>query len=119
MDEDERAKFIRNGKEPVQARVGQLGTPDLCADLDAEESRSPHALAQLVGGPVGILERDGAQRSEASGVLVGDPCEELVLSGRQFGCAGRVRLVAERHGNRRKHLQANARTVHVGDPGFR
>jgi hypothetical protein len=80
MDEDERAEFMRDGKEPVQARVGQLDTPDLRAGLDAEKPVLAHAPAHLVDGSVGILKRDGAQRSEAGRMLAHDPREELVLS---------------------------------------
>jgi hypothetical protein len=119
MHQDQCAKFVRDGKEPVQGRVGQLGTVDLRADLDTEESPMAHAPAHLVDGPVGVLQGDGAQRSEAGGVLVHDPREELVLSRRQLGRAGRRRLVAERHRNRRKHLHGNAFTVHIDEPGFR
>jgi hypothetical protein len=104
---------MRYGKEPVQARVCQLDAADLSADLDTDESPMAHAPAHLVDGPVGILQGDGAQRSEAGWVPVGDPGEELVLSRRQFGRAGRRRLVAERHRNRRKHLHGNAFTIHV------
>ena len=39
MDQDQRAEFMRDGEEPVQARVGQLDTADLRTDLDTEESR--------------------------------------------------------------------------------
>ncbi|MDT5260459.1 MAG: hypothetical protein QOD10_5539 [Mycobacterium sp.] len=88
MDQDQGDKFMRDGKEPVQARVGELGIPDPRADLDADEARLAHAPAHLVDGPVGVLQRDGAQRSEASWVLVGDPGEELVLRRGQFGGAG-------------------------------
>ena len=88
MDQDQGAKFMRDGKEPVQARVGELGTPDPRADLDTEESRLLHAPTHLVDGPVGVLQRDGAQRCEAGRVLVGDPGEELVLRRGQFGGAG-------------------------------
>ncbi len=119
MDQDQGAEFMRDGEEPVQARVGQLGTADLRADLDTEESRSAHAPAHLVDGPVGVLQGDGAQRREAGWVLAHDPGEELVLSRRQFGRAGRGRLVAERHRNRRKHLYRNTFTIHVGEPGVR
>jgi hypothetical protein len=88
MDQDQGAKFMRHGKEPVQARVGELGTADLRADLDTKEARVAHAPAHLVDSPVGILQRDRAQRSEASWVLAGDPSEELVLRRGQFGGAG-------------------------------
>jgi hypothetical protein len=119
MDQDQGVKFVRDGKEPVQARVGQLGVADPRSDLDTEESPTSHATAQLVDGPVGVLHGDGAQRAEAGGVLAHDPGEELVLSRRQFGRADRRRLVAERHRNRRKHLHSNAFTVHIDKPRFR
>ncbi|MCW2654203.1 MAG: hypothetical protein JWR32_5179 [Mycobacterium sp.] len=118
MDQNQGAKFMRDGEEPVQTRVGQLGTADLRADLDAEESPMAHAPAHLVDGPVGVLQGDGAQRTEAGWVLAGDPGEELVLSPREFGRPGRRRLVAECHRNRRKHLHGNAFTVHVNEPGI-
>jgi hypothetical protein len=119
MDQDQGAKFMRDGKEPVQARLGELGTADLRADLDTEEARMAHAPAYLVDGPVGVLEGYGAQGSEAGWVLVGDPGEELVLSRCQFGRPGRRCLVAERHRDRRKHLHPNAFTIHIDEPGFR
>jgi hypothetical protein len=119
MDQDQGAKFMRDGKEPVQAWVGELDIPDPCADLDTEEARLAHAPAHLVDGQVGVLQRDRAQRSEASWVLVGDPGEELVLSRCQFGGADRRCRVAERHRNRGKHLHRNAFTIHVDDSGFR
>ena len=111
---------MRDGKKPVEARVGQLGgTADLCADLDAEEAPISHAPAHLVDGPVGVLQRDRAQRSEAGWVWLHDPGEELVLSRRQFGRPGRRCLVAERHRDRRKHLHSNVFAIHIGEPGFR
>ena len=119
MDQDQGIKFVRDREESVQARVGQLGTADLCADLDTEESRMAHAPAHLVDGPVGVLQGDGAQRSEAGRVLVDDPGEELVLSRRQFDRAGGRRLVAERHWNRRKNLHGNTFTIHIDEPGIR
>jgi hypothetical protein len=119
MDQDQRAEFMRDSEEPVQARVGELGAADLCADLDAEEAPIAHAPAHLVDGPVGVLQGDGAQRSEAGWVLVHNPGEELVLSRCQFGGAGSRRPVAERHRNRRKHLHGNAFTIHIDEPGFR
>jgi hypothetical protein len=88
MDQDQGAKFMRDGKEAVQARVGELGSADLRGDLDTEEARLAHAPAHLVDGPVGVLQCDGAERSEASWVLVGDAGEELVLCRGQFGSAG-------------------------------
>jgi hypothetical protein len=88
MDQDQGAKFMRDGKEPVQARVGELGIPDPRADLNADEARLAHAPAHLVDGSVGVLQRAGAQHGEASWVLVGDPGEELVLRQGQFGGAG-------------------------------
>ena len=117
MHQDQSAKFMRDGEEPVQARVGQLGTADLGADLDAEKSVPAHAVAHLVNGPGGILKCDGAQRSKTSRVLSDDPAEELVLNRRQFSRTGRRCLVAERHRYRRKHLHRNAFAVHVGEPG--
>jgi hypothetical protein len=88
MDQDQGAKFMRDGKKPVQARVGELDIPDPRADLDTEEARSVHAHAHLVDGTVGVLQRDRAQRNEASWVLVGDPGKELVLRRGQLGRAG-------------------------------
>jgi hypothetical protein len=116
MDQDQGAEFMRDGKEPVQARVGELGIPDPRADLDADEARLAHAPAHLVDGPVGVPQRDGAQRSEASWVLVGDPGEELILRQGQFGGAGGRRPVAERHRNRGKYLHPNAFAVHIDKP---
>jgi hypothetical protein len=114
MDQHQGAKFMRDGKEPVEARVGQLGgAADLCADLDAEEAPISHAPAHLVDGPVGVLQGDGAQRKKAGWVLVHDAGEELVLSRRQFGRTGRRCPVAECHWNRRKHLHGNAVAVHI------
>jgi hypothetical protein len=119
MDQNHCAEFVRDGEEPIQARVGQLDTIDLRADLEAEESSVAHASAHLVDGPVRVLQGDSAQRREADGVLVHYPGEELVLSRRQFGRTGRRRRVAKSHGYRRKHLHSNAFTVHVCEPGFR
>ena len=34
MDQDQGAEFVRDGEEPVQARVGQFDPADLRADLD-------------------------------------------------------------------------------------
>ena len=117
MHQDQSAKFMRDGEEPVQARVGQLGTADLGADLDAEESALTHAPAHLVDGSIRVLHGQGAQRGKMSRVLSDDPAEELVLSRRQFSRTGRRCLVAERHRYRRKHLHRNAFAVHVGEPG--
>ena len=97
MNQNQGAEFMRDGEEPVQARIGQLGTVDLGADLDTEESRLSHAPPHLADGQVGVLESDGAQRGEAGRVLPHDPGEELILARRQFGRACRRRLVAERH----------------------
>jgi hypothetical protein len=119
MNQHQRAEFMCDREEPVQARVGEFDAADSGADLDTEESRLAHAPAQLVDGPVGVLKGDGAQRRETAGVLVSDPGEKIVLSRRQFGCADRVRLIAECHRNRRKHLHGNAVTVHVDDPVLR
>jgi hypothetical protein len=119
MHQDQCAKFMRDGEEPVQARVGQLGSADPGADLDAEESALTHAPAHLVDGSIRVLQSDGAQRSEAGGVLVHDPGEELVLRRCQFSRTGGRCLVAERHRNRRKHLHRNALTVHVDEPSVR
>lgn len=116
MNQHQRAEFMGDREEPVQARVGQLDAVDPGADLDTEESRLAHTPAQLVDGPVGVLEGDGAERGEASGVLLYDAREEVVLSRRQFGRAGCVRLIAECHRNRRKHLHGNTVTVHIDDP---
>jgi len=113
------AEFSRDGKELVQARVGEFGIPDPRADLDTEEAAMAHTPAHLVDGPVGVLQGDGAQRSEAGWVLVGDPCEEIVLSRRQFGGAGCRRPIAESHRDRRKHLHPNALTIHIDDPCLR
>ena len=38
MDQHQGTEFMRDGKKPVQARVGQFDTGDLRPDLDAEES---------------------------------------------------------------------------------
>ena len=119
MNQHQRAEFMCDREEPVQARVGQLDAADSGADLDTEESRLAHAPAQLADGPVGVLQGHSAQRGEAAGVLAGDPGEEFVLSRSQFSGAGRRRPVAERHRNRRKHLHGNAVTVHVDDPVLR
>jgi hypothetical protein len=119
VDQDQGTKFMRDSKEPVQARVGELDIPDPRADLDTEETRLVHAPAHLLDGPVGVLQCDGAQRSEASWMLVGDPGEELVLRQSQFGSAGGRRPVAERHRNRGKNLHPNAFRVHVDKPGPR
>jgi hypothetical protein len=119
MDQDQGAEFMSNGEEPVQAPVGQLHTGDLRADLDTEEAPMAHAPAHLVDGPVGVLQCDRAQRSEAGWVLAHDAGEELVLSRRQFGRTGRRRPVAKCHWNRRKHLHRNAATVHIAQPGLR
>jgi hypothetical protein len=116
MDQDQGAKFMRGGKKAVQARVGELGSADLRADLDTEEARLAHALAHLVDGPVGVLQCDGAERSEASWMLVGDAGEELVLRRGQVGSAGGRRPVAERHRNRGKDLHPNAFVVHIDEP---
>jgi hypothetical protein len=78
---------MRDGKKPVEARIGQLGTADLRADLDTEEAPLAHAPVHLLDGPVGVLQGDRAQRSEAGWVLLHDPGEELVLSRRQFSRA--------------------------------
>jgi len=106
---------MRDGEEPVQAGIGQLGAGDLCADLDTEESRLAHAPAHLVHCPIGILQGDGAQRRETTRMPTHDPSEELVLSRCQFGRAGRRRPIAERDGNRRKHLHRNIFAIHVGE----
>jgi hypothetical protein len=79
MDQDQGAQFMRGGKEAVQARVGELCSADSRADLHPEEARLAHAPAHLVDSPVGVLQCDRAERSEASWVLVGDAGEELVL----------------------------------------
>jgi hypothetical protein len=117
MDENQAPEFMGDGEESVKARVGQLGTADLGADLHTDESRLAHASAQLVDRAVGILQGDGCQRGEAGRVPSHDPGEELVLGGRQLGRACRRGLVAQRHRNRRKHLHPNALTIHVGEAG--
>ncbi|MCW2661125.1 MAG: hypothetical protein JWP83_2277 [Mycobacterium sp.] len=117
MDQDQRAKLMRDGKELVQARVGEFDIPDPRADLDTDEAALAHAPAHLADGAIGILQRDGAQRSEASWVVVGDSGEELVLRRRQCGSAGRRRLIAERHRNRGKNLHPNAFGVHIDESG--
>jgi hypothetical protein len=88
MDQDQGAKFMRHGKEPVQAGVGELHAADPSADLHAKEARLAHAPAHLVDGAVGVLQCDGAQRGEANRVQAGNPGEELVLRRGQFGGAG-------------------------------
>jgi hypothetical protein len=113
MDHDERAQFVCNSEEAVQLGVGQLGVPDLRADLDAEEARLAHAAMHLIHSPVGILQRDGAKGGKAGWMLANDVCEELVLRHRQFGGTGRRRPVAECHGYWRKHLHGNAFAIHV------
>jgi hypothetical protein len=118
MDQDQGAQFMCNREESVEAGVGKLGIPDARADLDPEKTWVAHAAAQLVDRSVRVLQGDGAERSEAAWVLVGDSGEELVLRRRQFRGAGRCRGVAERHWDRGKHLHRNAFTVHVNDPSF-
>ncbi len=119
MNKHQGAEFMGDREEPVQALVGQFDVADPGADLDTEKARLAHAPAQFVNGEVGVLKGDGAQRGEASGVLLYDARKEIILGRRQFGRAGGVRLIAERHRNRRKHLHPNAVTVHVGDAGLR
>ena len=119
MNQHQRTELMGDREEPVQAFVGQLDVADPGADLDTEEARLAHAPVQFVDGSVGILKGDGAQRGEAGGVLLYDAREEVVLSRRQCGCAGWVRVIAERHRDRRKHLHPNAVTVHVDDAGLR
>jgi len=118
MDQDQSTKFMRDGKKPVQAGVGEFGIADPRTDLDTKEAPIAHAPAHLVDGPVGILQGDGAQRSEAGWVLVGDPGEEVVLTRRQFGGASSRGPIAKRHRNRRKHLHGNALTIHIGESGL-
>jgi hypothetical protein len=89
MDQHQGAMFSCDGKKAVQAWVGELGTADLRANLDAEETPTAHTPAHLVDGQVGVLQSDGAQRSEAGWVLFDDLGEELILSRRQFCGAGR------------------------------
>jgi hypothetical protein len=117
MHQDQCAKFVRDGEEPVQARVGQLGTADQCADLDAEESALTHTPAHLVDGSIRVLHGQGAERGEAGWVVVHDLGEELVLSRCQVSRTSCRCLVAECHRNWRKHLHRNAFAVHVGEPG--
>jgi hypothetical protein len=118
MNQDQRAKFMCDREEPVQAGVGKLRISHPRADLDAEKAWVAHAPAHLIDSSVGVLQSDRRQRSEAAWMLVGDPREELVLSRRQFGSSGRRRGVTERNRNWGKHLHRNAFTVHVDDPGF-
>jgi hypothetical protein len=110
---------MRDGEEPVQARVGQLGSADLGADLDAEESALAYAPAHLVDGSIRVLHGQRAQRREAGWVVAHDLGEELVLSRCQLSRTGSRCLVAERHRDRRKHLHRNALTVHVDEPSVR
>jgi hypothetical protein len=118
MNQDQCAEFMRDGKEPVEVRVGKLGIPGPRADLDAKKPRVVHAPAHLINSSVRVLQSDSPQRSEAAWMLVGDPREELVLCCRQFGSSGRRRGVTERNRNWGKHLHPNAFTVHVDDPSF-
>jgi hypothetical protein len=119
MDKDQGAEFVRDGEEPVQARVGEFDIADSGTNLDTEESTTAHASPQLFNGAVGVLQGDGAQRGEARWVLAHDSGEELVLSRRQFGRACRGSAVAECHRNRRKHLHRNVVTIHINEPGIR
>jgi hypothetical protein len=119
MDEDQRTEFVRDGEEPVKARVGELDIADPGTDFDTEESATVHALPHLLDGPVGVLQGDGAQCCKARRMSVHQSREELVLSRREFGRACRGSPVAERHRNRRKHLHRNAVTIHICEPGVR
>ena len=119
MDQDQSAEFMRDRKEPVQARVGKFVISYPRADLDTEKPGVTHAPAHLVDSSVGVLQGDGPQRSKARWVIEGDSGEELVLRCCQFRGAGRRCVVAERHRNWRKHLHRNAFAVHVKDPRFR
>jgi hypothetical protein len=60
MNQHQRAEFMGDREEPVQARVGELDVADTAADLDTEETRSSHAPAHLIDGPVGVLKGNGA-----------------------------------------------------------
>ena len=119
MDQNQGTKFVRDGKEPVQAGVGELDSGDLRADLHAQEAVTPHTRSHFFDRPVGFLQGDGSERGEAGWAFVDYPGEELVLGRCQFGGAGRRRRVAERRRNRRKNLQSNAFNVHVDDPSLR
>ena len=118
MDQDQSAEFMRDRKEPVQARVGKFVISYPRADLDTEKPRVTHAPAHLVDSSVGVLQGDGPQSSKARWVIEGDSGEELVLRCCQFRGAGRRCGVAERHRDRGKHLHRNAFTVHVDDSSF-
>jgi hypothetical protein len=118
MDQDQSAKFMRDGKEPVEAGFSKLGIPDPRADLNTEKPRMTHPAPHLVDGTVGVLQGDRAQRRKARRVLSGDSCEELVLRCCQFRGPRRRGFVTKRHRNWRKHLHRNAFTVHVDDPSF-
>lgn len=108
---------MRYSKESVQARIAQLGVDDLRADLDSEESRTPHAPTHLLDGKVGILQGDGGQRSKPGGVLLHESGKELVLGRRQLRCPARRRPITERNRNRGKDLCRNTVMIHVGDSG--
>ncbi len=119
VDEDQRAEFVGDGEEPVEALVGEFVAANLGGDLDPEEAGAGHAPAQLGDGEVGILQRHRAQGGEPGGVLGDDPGEEVILGFGQFRGAGGVGLVTEGHRDRRDHLEVDTVAVHIGQPGGR
>ena len=68
MHEDQHAELLGLGPEGVELRIAQLLAVDAAADASAAQAVLLHALHELLGGEVGMLERDGGEGHEAVGV---------------------------------------------------
>ena len=79
MDEDQHAELLGLGPERVKLRVGQLLAVDAAADAGAAQPELLDAVLELLGGEVGILQRDRRERDEAVGLRRAHLRELLVL----------------------------------------
>src|SRR5207247_2337812 len=68
MDEDEHAELLGLGPERIELRIADLLAVDAAADAGAAQPVLLHAVLELLGGQIGILQRHRREGDEAVGM---------------------------------------------------
>ena len=79
MHDDQHAELGGLGPERVVLRQRQILAVDVAADRGAAQPQPLHAVLELLGGQLGMLQRDRRHRDEPIGVLRHPLGEPLVL----------------------------------------
>src|SRR5436190_6509604 len=79
VDEDHHAELLGLGPERVELRIADLHAVDAAADPGAAQPVLLHALLELLGGEVGVLQRHRREGDEALGIGGARLRELLVL----------------------------------------